>query len=112
VELTLAEIKAKIAELQDAAVEIRKIGIQKIVDLIHQVAADNEVHPTHVLADIKKEMGEPLEQPTQPVQKKGRRMGKPSQKAPLQAKLKEAGIGYGANFSVAQLKELVEKHNL
>jgi hypothetical protein len=112
VELTLAEIKAKIAELQDAAVEIRKSGIQKIVDLIHQVAADNEVHPTHVLADIKKEIGEPLEQPTQPVQKTGRRMGKPSQKAPLQAKLKEAGISYGANFNVAQLKELVEKHNL
>jgi hypothetical protein len=62
VELTLAEIKAKIAELQDAAVEIRKSGIQKIVDLIHQVAADNEVHPTHVLADIKKEIGEPLVQ--------------------------------------------------
>ena len=111
-ELTLAEIKAKIAELQDAAVEIRKSSIQKIVDLIHQVASDNEVHPTNVLADIKKEMGEPVVPATQPVQKTGRKMGKPSQKAPLQAKLKEAGISYGANFSVAQLKELVEKHNL
>lgn len=111
-ELTLAEIKAKIAELQDAAVEIRKGGIQKIVDLIHQVASDNEVHPTHVLADIKREIGEPPVATTQPVQKTGRRMGKPSQKAPLQAKLKEAGVSYGANFSVAQLKELVEKHNL
>ena len=111
-ELTLAEIKAKIAELQDAAVEIRKSSIQKIVDLIHQVASDNEVHPTHVLADIKKEMGEPVVPATQPVQKTGRKMGKPSQKAPLQAKLKEAGISCGANFSVARLKELVEKHNL
>ena len=111
-ELTLAEIKAQIASLQNAALEIRKSSIKKVVDLIHQVAADNEADPAHVLADVKKEMGEPVVQATQPVQKTGRRMGKPSQKAPLQAKLKEACISYGANFSVAQLKELVEKHNL
>lgn len=111
-ELTLDELKAKIANLQAQVVEkhidmLRAIGTQ-----IEECAASRAVDVEIVLLEIAKHYGYEMTRIIAAKKVGSERKGRANLKQPLRDKLKAAGIKFGSQLTVAQLEELVATHNL
>lgn len=111
-ELSLDELKEKIASLQVQLLEKQKAMLKEISNQIKECAATRGIEVEHVLLEIAKHYGYTMTKIVAVAEKKTVRKGKPSIKQPLKDKLNAAGIKYSAQLSVAQLQEVVVKHNL
>ncbi len=111
-QLTLDEVKAKIASLQELLIAKMKEMLKSIGDQIEECAANRGVDVEQVLRDIAKHYGYEITKVVAVVPKKAVRKGKPSVKQPLKDKLDAAGVKCSSQLNIAQLEELVAKHNL
>lgn len=112
-----AEAQAKLDELTNQANEIKHKSLEHIRDMVEKIAVEVGVEPIDILMDVAKLLGVPddfLNPPAPPPQvfESSGKKGRANQKKPLQDKLTAAGISYGSNYNLAQLQELVNKHNL
>ncbi len=111
-QLSIDEVKAKIASLQELLMDKLKEMLKAISNQIEECAANRGVDVEHVLKEIAKHYGYEITKIAPVVDKKAVRKGKPSVKQPLKDKLNAAGIKFSAQANIAQLEELVAKHNL